>query len=169
MRSAPPRLRRKKPRKVDDFEKFYNRTLRFLSYRPRSIKEITDFLKKKKVQPPVVTKILKKLKELDLVNDKEFARWWVEQRTTFRPKGIYSIKQELKIKGISEDLIEKIISNEQFLISNKDAARKLVEKEASRYKGFSKQEKYQKLSQFLARRGFDWETIKTTVDEVLRK
>ncbi|MBI2036592.1 hypothetical protein HYT17_03105, partial [Candidatus Microgenomates bacterium] len=48
---------------MDLFQKFYDRALRFLSYRPRSQKEITDFLAKKKVAPIVVTKILQKLKQ----------------------------------------------------------------------------------------------------------
>lgn len=154
---------------MDDFEKFYNRTLRFLSYRPRSEKEIKDFLKKKKVSEATSKKIIQKLKELNLVNDKEFAKWWVEQRTHFRPRGIRVIKMELRQKGIEQDLIEKIISNDQFLISNKEAARKLVEKRVERLRGLPKEEIYKKLSEFLLRRGFPWEMVKNTVDEVTRK
>ncbi|MBI1919250.1 RecX family transcriptional regulator [Candidatus Microgenomates bacterium] len=154
---------------MDLFQKFYDRALRFLSYRPRSEKEIADFLAKKKVTPVVVAKILKKLKEQNLVNDREFTKWWVEQRTKFRPRGLRVIKMELKQKGIKPELIEKIISNDQFLISNKEAVKKLIIKKITNYKGLPKRELYHKLSQFLLRRGFDWDTVKNAVDDSLGK
>lgn len=151
---------------MDDFEKFYNRTLRFLSYRPRSEKEITDFLKRKKVQALVVVKILNKLKELNLVNDKEFAKWWIEQRTGFKPCGWRLIKMELKQKGISDELI----TNYQLPIANeKELAKKAIEKIIVKYRQLPREKAYQKLAQFLARRGFDWEVIKAVIDEILEK
>ncbi len=152
---------------MDLFQKFYDRALRFLSYRPRSQKEITDFLAKKKVAPIVVTKILQKLKQQDLVNDQEFAKWWIEQRTRFRPRGVRVIKLELRQKGISSELIEKILSNGDIKILSEEAVKKLIIKKIARYQGLPKRELYQKLSQFLLRRGFDWDEVKKVVDQVL--
>lgn len=154
---------------MDLFQKFYDRALRFLSYRPRSQKEITDFLAKKKVAPIVVTKILQKLKQQDLVNDQEFAKWWIEQRTRFHPRGLRVIKLELRQKGISSELIEKILSNGDIEILGEEAVKKLIIKKIARYQGLPKRELYQKLSQFLLRRGFSWETAKDVIDEVLKK
>lgn len=149
---------------MEEFEKFYNRTLRFLSYRPRSEKEIKDFLAKKKVNPLIISKILKKLREQNLVNNREFARWWVEQRLEFRPQALWLTKRELRQKGIDEGTIEKILRNYDIKKLGEEGARKLVEKRITRYRGLSREETYQKLSQFLARRGFDWETIKKAID-----
>lgn len=154
---------------MDNFQKFYDRALRFLSYRPRSEKEITNFLKKKKVEPPIISKIIKKLKEQNFINDEEFTKWWIEQRTHFRPRGIRVIKLELRQKGISQEIIDEILSNEDIKILSEESARKLIEKKIISYKGLPKQELYQKLSQFLLRRGFDWETVKEVIDEVLKK
>lgn len=154
---------------MDLFQKFYDRALRFLSYRPRSEKEIIDFLQKKKVNSSTINKVLTKLKQLNFINDQEFTKWWVEQRTTFRPEGVRLIKLELRQKGISPELIEKIISNDQFLISNEKAIKKLIIKKITNYKGLPKRELYQKLSQFLLRRGFNWDAVKNAVDDSLRK
>src|SRR3989344_6604171 len=86
--------------------KFYNKALKFLSYRPRSEKEIRDKLKKKKASEETINKIILRLKENNFINDEEFVRWWIEQRTNFKPRSLRLIKMELKQKGVSNDLIE---------------------------------------------------------------
>ncbi len=155
---------------MDTFERYCNASLRFLSFRPRSEKEVRDYLNKKKVDPLIIEKIIIKLKEKNFINDAEFAKMWVESRTRFKPRSIKFIIIELKQKGISQDLIKSVIQNSEFRIQNDlEQAKKLVEKKREKYKGVSKQELYQKLGGFLARRGFDWETIKASIDEVMKK
>ncbi len=150
----------------------YNFALRFLSYRPRSEKEIRDRLKLKiknskfKIDESIVDKIIKKLKEKKFINDEEFARMFVENRLRFKPRSLRLIKMELKRKGIGQE----IISNFKFPISNdEDSAKILVEKRIGRLKDLDKQEMYEKLGRFLASKGFNWDTIKKSIDEVLRK
>ena len=101
-------MKKKKKIYSDDFGINLNRTLRFLSFRPRSEKEIADFLKKKQVDSHNAQKIIDKLKEHKFLNDEEFASWWMEQRTMIKPRAIRVIKMELKQKGISKEIIEKI-------------------------------------------------------------
>lgn len=149
---------------MEEFEKFYNRILRFLSYRPRSQKEITDFLKKKKASEEISKKIFKKLKELNFINDEEFAKWWIEQRAEFNPRGARLLKIELKQKGINQDLIVKLLNGYMVKDTELELAKKLIEKRLERYQTLSLEEKKQKLAAFLARRGFDWGTIKKAVD-----
>ena len=104
---------------MDDFEKSYNRALRFLSFRPRSEKEIKDYLKLKtknlelKTQNEIVNSIIKRLKEHKFLDDEEFARWWIEQRTKIKPRAWKVIQYELKQKGIEEETIQS-----QFTIYN---------------------------------------------------
>jgi len=150
----------------DDFGVNLNRALRFLSFRPRSEKEISDYLKKKQVDSIISQKIITKLKESNFLNDVEFAKWWIEQRTLIKPRAWRIIKFELKVKGISDEIIQ----NSEFRIQNdEEIAMKLVEKKISRYKNLPKQEVYQKLSRYLASKGFDWETAKISIDEIFSK
>jgi len=150
---------------MGDFEKFYNSTLRFLSYRPRSEKELRDKLKSKKASSEIVEKVIVKLKEQKFINDEEFAKWWIEQRSAFRTKSIKFIKIELQQKGVDKNIIDRIIHNSEFIIQNDlERAKKLIDKRKERVKNLSKQELYQKLGGFLARRGFDWDTIKQAID-----
>ena len=157
---------------MGDFEKFYNFALRFLSYRPRSEKEVRDKLKvqseklKVKDSTAIIDKIIVKLKEKKFVNDEEFARMFLENRLRFKPRSSRLIQMELKQKGIDPETI----NNLQLTIDNDlESARKLVEKKIGRLEGLPKQEIYQKLGRYLASKGFDWDTIKKSIDAVLDK
>ena len=76
------------------------------------------------------------------------------------------IKLELKQKGIDPETINHL----QLTIDNDlESARKLVEKKIGRLEGLPKQEIYQKLGRYLASKGFDWDTIKKSIDAVLDK
>ncbi len=137
------------------FDSLYNKTLRFLSFRPRSEKEVLDYLKRKKANAENVSKIVKKLKEYNFVNDLDFAKWWIENRK----KGKRLVVMELKQKGITKEIIEEAVSIFDLVKKEEGLIEKLIEK---KWRTFSKEgEKgYQKMVNFLMRRGFDWDTIK---------
>lgn len=151
-----------------DFEGFYNKALKFLSYRPRSEKEVRDNLLKKKASSSIVDLVIKKLKEQKFLNDKEFTKWWIEQRTLVKPTGKRLIKIELKRKGIDKELIDEILENVEDLVHNElELARNLVQRKINKYKGLDRQKIYQRLGGFLSRRGFDYDTIKKSIDEFI--
>lgn len=161
---------------MDNFDKFYNKTLKFLSFRPRSEKEIRDYLNRKKAETSVIKKIIKTLKEQNFLNDSEFAKWWTEQRTVFKPRSSEFIKMELRQKGISEGIINSEIFNfpasrgEQFSIFNeKEKAKRIIEPKIHKYKDLPKQEIFRKLGSMLSRRGFSYDVIKQSIDETLKK
>lgn len=164
---------------MDLFEKYYNKALRFLSFRPRSEKEVRENLNKKsrsqrtkteQVAQQVIDQVIDKLKQQKFLGDEEFAKWWIEQRTKFSPRGLRLIKMELKNKGVDHEIIEKSIYDLRFTINDDlERAKELARRKLSRYKTLNKQDLYQKLGGFLARRGFDWDTIKQSIDEVIRE
>lgn len=147
-------------------DKIYDYVLKFYSIRPRSKKELLDWFKRKEVGEETQKFIREKLEKLGFVNDVEFARWWVEQRTSYRHSGFRLIKMELRQKGISDEIISDIesqVSN----ISELESARKIVAKKLKSQKAFtlSKAEGRNTLTGLLARRGFSWEIIKEVLDE----
>ncbi|MCL4418832.1 RecX family transcriptional regulator [Patescibacteria group bacterium] len=145
---------------MDGFEKFYNKALKFLSYRPRSEQEVIKNLLRKKAPEDIIKKITAKLKEQKFLNDEEFVKWWVEQRRTFKPRSLRLIKIELKQKGISNELVEKVINDVGFTIDDLASAKKLVERKKEKWKNLPREQKFQKLSRFLASRGFSYDIIK---------
>jgi len=149
-------------------EKVYQKTLHFLSFRPRSEKEIKDFLRKKTKDETVSKQIIFRLKEEKLVDDMEFVDWWIQQRMEFNPKGKAYLRQELLQKGIDRELInEKLdkISDETWLF----AANKVVDKKAYLYIDLDLKDRKNKLTKLLLVRGFDYEVSKIAVDAHLQK
>src|SRR5215208_3659752 len=71
----------------------------FLSYRPRSEREVRDRLKKREFPEPTIERVIERLKSLKLLDDDAFARYWVEQRQSHRPRGGRLLSLELRRKG----------------------------------------------------------------------
>ncbi len=152
-------------------EKFYTQALKFLSRRPRSEKEVIDNLLKKKAPQEQITIIINLLKQQKFLDDKAFAKWWVEQRANFKPKGWYALQQELKLKGIPEKIIkeveQEVKSGVMELKSEFEQALEIAQKRAKRMGSVSREETYQKIGGLLARRGFNLDTIKAVIDQIL--
>ena len=156
--------------KENEFVKVYDRVLKFFSFRPRSEKELRDWFKKKQVGEETQKLIYQKLKHLGYLNDEEFAKWWIEQRTTFRPSGTRLLALELRQKGVTREIIDQQLSNLAIKpFSEHDLAKKVAEKKLKSLKHYSYLEQKQKLASALARRGFSWETVKEVIDEKLEK
>ena len=145
---------------MDEFEKFYNKALKFLSYRPRSEKEIRGKLKRKKASEEIINKIIQRLKENNFINDEEFVKWWIEQRTTFKPRSLKLIKIELRQKGVDKELIEETIDRLSSTIDDLESAKKLIDKRLPRYKNLSGDKKFQKVARYLSSKGFSYDIIK---------
>ncbi len=165
-------MKKKNQIESDNFGVSLNRALRFLSFRPRSEKEIRDYLKLKiknlelRIKQEMIDLVIDKLKEQKFVDDIEFTKWWIEQRTKVKPRASRLIKFELKQKGISDELIQ----NSELRIKNDfDKAMVLAEKRMPRYKNETPKKIYEKLGRFLASKGFDYDTIKEVIDRTLSK
>lgn len=155
---------------MDNKEKFYIKAIKFLSYRPRSEKEIIDHLKKKKAPDIDIEIVLQRLRDDKFVNDEEFAIWFIEQRTSFKPKSKKLIQIELQRKGIDREIIARLMNDQETMDkTDLDLAKKILEVKLNRYKGKKKEEVYPKLVRLLSSRGFDWDTIKESIDDVFGK
>lgn len=151
--------------------------LRFLSYRQRSEKEIKVYLTRKiaqkenikakdAVQSPQVSAVLAKLKRYNYVNDTEFAKWWVASRLQSHPMGKYLLKQELRRKGISPQIIESILEK---VPSERKLAINLIEKKIKKWPKLSPVNFKKKVYAHLLLRGFGWDTARETVAFLTKK
>jgi len=144
--------------KKAEFQKTLDKLLRFTSIRPRSEKEVYDYLKKKKVYETLYSDLIGKLKYFDLLDDEKFTSWWIEQRLQFKSKSKKDIIWELGKKGIKRALAEKILKGHDF--DEKKSAQDLISKYSYRWEGLDKKEKFKKESQYLLRKGFGWDVVK---------
>jgi regulatory protein len=90
-------------------EQALQRAVRFLGYRPRSAAEVLSYLTRRGYSTAVVEKTLEKLRSLNYVNDKTFARNWARSRSENRGHGPKRIEQELRTKGIGPVLIRETV------------------------------------------------------------
>ncbi|MDD4956183.1 MAG: RecX family transcriptional regulator [Candidatus Omnitrophica bacterium] len=81
--------------------------LRFISIRPRSEHEMSEYLVKKEYSADVAEAVLVWLRKNGLVNDLKFSVEWIETRLRTNPKGMRALSEELSAKGIREDTIKK--------------------------------------------------------------
>lgn len=155
--------------KEGEFQKVYDKTLRFFSFRPRSEKEVKDWLAKKKIGVLVKKLVIKRLKKVKLLDDRKFALWWIDQRVAFKPKGRKLLEEELRKKGVSKEIIEQILETKITDGLELKLALKLVKKKLPSYQKMPYLKFRQKIADFLVQRGFSWEIIKKVIDEVLKK
>lgn len=148
---------------MDLYEKYYTFALRFLSYRPRSVKEVRDRLEKKKASPEVIEKVIRSLLSSKFLDDAQFARSWVESRLRSRPKALSILKQELIQKGIQREIIEDILPDR--CVTDNESIKKLVEKAERKYRNLDPKEQKQKIAAYLGRRGYSWDTISPAIDD----
>lgn len=113
---------------VSTFDYLTARALRLLSFRPRSIKEIQQRLTKTNANTKTINRVIDNLIDKNLLNDREFAIWWVDQRVKFRPRGNFALQFELRQKGISQDIIDTVLlspEEEQLLVKKIPAEKRL--------------------------------------------
>ena len=145
----------------EGFIKAKNYALKLLSFRPRSIQEISyklrNYLIKKNLSPDLEEKVVTSLTSLNLLNDEDFAAWWLMQRKNASIRGNKIIKMELRSKGVAQDVIDQVLKNE-----NQDA--EIAKAQILVKKKLTKMPK-QKLQKLLLRRGFDFDIIRRAIDE----
>lgn len=144
-------------RQEAETDKAYNQSLNYISIRPRSEREITDYLKRKGYSTEVSSIVVDKLRELQLLDDAAFARSWVQWRQSDSPRSRRKLYDELQKKGVAneiiEDALEAIDEEEQI-----EALRGLIAKKRHRYST------RQKLMAYLSRQGFPYDLIQKTLE-----
>lgn len=139
--------------------------LKFLSFRRRTEKEVSDKLKKRGFDSGTVTITIDKLKDYDLINDVEFATAWVNERLAHKPRGKKLLRQELWKKGIKKEIIDQVI--EELCKDEDKAASELLEKIKRRYRNLEPQVARRRMLGVLLRRGFSYEIAKNTFSSLL--
>ena len=183
---------------ADAFHQAYDKALNFLSVRPRSSREIMQYLRQRLIykhpdysqfdqadakqqfiteQQTSIEQVLDRLGQAGYINDVEFAQWWISNRQQFRPRGKRLLLLELKAKGVSDIDIQSALttpreeghfSSERTEYSETDAATQLATKYLKKTLRLSPFEQKQKLSRYLASKGFDWDVINQVCGQLIQ-
>jgi regulatory protein len=144
---------------------------RFISYKPRTLKEVSDKLKAKGFQSDLVSKVVEELKNYDFINDLEYARNFVLNRSRSKTLGELALRRELLSKGISSEIVDEVLSERENWIDEFEIALDLAQGKLKQIKSLKKRKKgrdeyKRRIYEFLLRRGFKFETINRVMREV---
>jgi len=141
-----------------------NYALWLLGRRDRSVGEIQNKMREKKFEESDIKKTINTLKVQNFLDDKKFARHYIENQLVLKPVGKYVLKQKLKQKFISDKIIDETLKNidteTEYSLAN-EAAKKWQRKHADL--DINDQKTKEKLTRYLISHGFDWETIKQII------
>ncbi len=161
---------------ASEFGKLYQRTLEWVLTRPHSVREARDYLKRRQIkrmqlnrqrareekrplpefQNETIDLVVKRLVEKGYLDDRKFARFYVENRNVRKGISQKRLRMELKKKGVSEADIASILTED--LRDDKEELMKMIMRKRRRYNDLQ-------MVNYLVRQGFDFQTAKAAVAE----
>ncbi|MDU5698843.1 MAG: RecX family transcriptional regulator [Finegoldia magna] len=146
---------------ISKFTEAFEISLNFLSYKLRTEKEIITKLKSKKFSTEIIDEVITKLKNLDLLDDYNYAKIFINDKINLTNYSKRRIINDLYQKGIDkriyEDYLEEVFGYNMEL----DKATQIVETKINIWK-----EKYEgydlrnKIVTFLLQKGFSYDVAK---------
>ena len=141
-----------------------NMAVSMLSRRPCSKGEVLSRLLQRHFSQEVSDLVIYKLEKENLVNDREFCDQWIRFRLS-RRYGPAIIRQELKRKGVPDDIITASFENTDPSASQNNAlelARKIWNRTSP---DMDIRKRRQKVISSLIRKGYDWDTVSLACKE----
>jgi len=153
------------------YERVLDRVVQYLSSYRKTERQAKDYIKqllyKKKGdwfskdllldEDKIISKIMKFIKENGLVNDKIYAKEFINGRITNKPRSLYLIRSELIGKGIDQEIVDEVLSNDN---TNELNDEQLIVNLCRKKYGTDKIDKEdRKKIAFFQRKGFSWDVI----------
>lgn len=152
---------------TDNFSEIFNKACDYLSRRDHSEYELKKKLRRKfsEASSDEINTVMEKLKELKFQSDERFTESFV--RTKFLSKnGPVKIAYELKKKGIKKKAYMEELDFDSSALS---FAKSRYASQLEKWEQYSREEQLklkEKIYRGLAGRGFKYDTIKNTVNEL---
>lgn len=135
-----------------------NASIKYISIRLRSIKEVRDYLSKKKYLPNVIDFAICSLLNNGYLDDDRFARAFIKDKLSFTNKGDYKIRMELSQYGVDYNIIEeKMAMIDNDIIINR--IKKIIDKDIRNNNKYHGQELKNKIYNHLITQGYSKEKV----------
>jgi regulatory protein len=119
---------------------------------------VREMVERPGVSREVAERVFDRLVEKGHINDEQFTRWWVENRSLKKGASRRKLTAELRAKGVHQEIIDKFLAESPR--TDETELQKVIAKKAGRYSD------PQKLMQYLARQGFSYDDIKDALQDV---
>ncbi|KGG81318.1 regulatory protein RecX [Caloranaerobacter azorensis] len=150
----------------ENLKRAKNKAFNILAKTMQSEMLLRDKLSKEGYQDEIVDSVIEILRDYKMIDDEEYAKSYVRNKLNSNKYGKKRIVFELTKRKISEDIINRVISEieDEKIYEN---AVYLAKKKLKSMKDKNKDKIYQKLYQHLAYKGYDYEIIRKVVNDVL--
>ncbi len=144
-------------------EKAKSKVARLVSFSAKTEKEIKTRLKEE-YSDEIIEKVISLYKKYGYINDEEYAKKYISDSFKLKGDGPNKIRYNLRTKGIKDEYIDNALCDDSFdwhSLCLKVLNKKLKGKVPADYKEKSK------IYNFLATRGFSFDTIKEVLEDYL--
>lgn len=138
---------------------------RLLKIRGRSEDELRGRLRLKKIPGDTVEKTIEYLRNTKLVDDRRFAKDWIDARLN-RPFGLRRISLELQKKGIDPEIIKDELARVKINYKESDIVETLARRRSARYTHIDGEKRRKRVFDYLARRGFSLDAIQKAIQKL---
>lgn len=162
--------------RASEFGKLYQRTLEWVLTRPHSVREARDYLRRRQIKrrqtnrarikegkepfaeidDEVMGLVIDRLIEKGYLDDKKFAKFYVENRYVRKGISQKRLRMELSRKGVESEIANQFLQQE--IRDDKEEIMKMIAKKRKRYNDF-------KLVGYLVRQGFNFQLAKDSVEK----
>lgn len=132
----------------------YNKAVKYILKRRRSEKEIRKYLTKFDINNDDRENIISKLKDIKLINDREYCKAYINDKLYLSKEGINKIKEDLINEDINIEIIEKELSNIDRCLFN-ERLEKLIMKKINSNRKYSNSYLKQKILSEMINLGYD--------------
>ncbi|GED70155.1 hypothetical protein BRE01_38570 [Brevibacillus reuszeri] len=153
---------------AEEKHKAYLGALRYLGFRPRTSSQLHAYLLEKGFEPKIAEEICRRCEEQGYIDDKAFAKQWVDERLRIKPRSSYMLRMELQQRGVDRSIVEEAVSHVS-KESELEAARSLIEKKARRLQGPPNPDEERKLLSMLMRKGFSHSIVQQIRGELRQR
>ena len=148
------------------FQKARHLALDYLGRRDRSVREVREKLLTKEFPDTVVEQVVDGLQKAALLDDRNFARRWIESKMRNRPSGPARIVQDLQRRGVERNIVEEVLEEFQGALGTEEEATALLRGQQWRYAGLEKAKAHRRMGSYLGRRGYQLEIVYKAVKTV---
>ena len=137
--------------------KAMSRVTKYIGSSLKTQKQIRDYLRKKEYSDDTIEFVMSKLAEYNYIDDQKYAQAYV--LTYGKKYGKLKLISQLKVKGVSEEIIECVLEDNK-VDSIESVASKYLKNKVMSY------EVSQKLFRFLYSRGYEFDEINSYINKL---
>lgn len=137
--------------------KAMSRVTKYIGSSLKTQKQIMEYLRKKEYSDDTIEFVISKLVEYNYIDDQKYAQAYV--LTYGKKYGKLKLKSQLKVKGVSEEIIECVLEDNK-VDSIESVASKYLKNKVMSY------EVSQKLFRFLYSRGYEFDEINSYINKL---